>query len=112
MGVYVEGIRTAVVIDDRLPTEGGELVFGRYAAGNEIWVSLLEKAYAKVAGGYHDIQQCLPSDVLSFFTGAPVENLKHSDTPDVVERLAATDSARNIRCATAGQNTGNGLVAG
>ena len=93
VGVYVEGIRTAVVIDDRLPTEDGQLIFGKYTAGNEIWVSLLEKAYAKVAGGYHDIQRCLPSDVLSFFTGAPVENIRHADTPDVIDKLAATDSA-------------------
>lgn len=41
------GIWEEVIIDDRLPTVGGELVYIRCEKPNEFWASLLEKAYAK-----------------------------------------------------------------
>ena len=43
-----------VIIDDRLPCYRGnkQLVFGKCASKDELWVPLIEKAYAKIHGCY------------------------------------------------------------
>ena len=44
-----------VVIDDRLPTRNGRLIY-LHGQENEFWPSLFEKAYAKFYGGYKNIE--------------------------------------------------------
>ena len=45
----------AVLVDDQFPTRARKWVLGRCFDDHEIWVSLLEKAYAKVNGGFDNI---------------------------------------------------------
>jgi hypothetical protein len=40
---------------------------------NDIWVMLLEKMYAKVYGGYRNIDFGFSTDALKDLTGAPAE---------------------------------------
>ncbi|XP_058605564.1 calpain-1 catalytic subunit-like [Onychostoma macrolepis] len=58
-----------VVIDDKLPTVGRQLIFVKSKTFNEFWPALLEKAYAKVCGSYADMHNGRVSEALLDFTG-------------------------------------------
>jgi calpain-15 len=60
-----------VVVDDYFPCyPNGEPMFSR-AHGNELWVLLLEKAYAKLHGSYKNIVGGLPHEAMMDLTGCP-----------------------------------------
>lgn len=61
-----------VVIDDYIPCDRGEPVFSS-ANGNELWVILLEKAWAKLHGSYERIEAGFAENVMHDLTGAPAE---------------------------------------
>ncbi|CAL8352421.1 unnamed protein product [Lota lota] len=64
-----------VRVDDLLPTKNGQLFYLRSPVQNEFWSCLLEKAYAKLKGGYQALELGFPHEAMADMTGGVTEVL-------------------------------------
>jgi len=86
------------LVDDYFPCEGSELAFSSSNAEEEdcdVWVSLLEKVWAKKYGSYYDIQSGYSDEALTDLTGAPCQAFPTSD-PNLWTRMVESNRKRHI----------------
>ena len=70
----LQGEWVPVVIDDWIPCESpGKPAFATSKRLNELWVSIVEKAYAKLHGSYEALEGGLVQDALVDLTGGAGE---------------------------------------
>jgi len=87
--LYKNGIKQVIIIDDYIACNCGEPAFAE-AHGNELWVMLMEKAWAKMHGSYLAIRSGWISEALYTMTGAPYETIENVNTdgvPGLFEKL-------------------------
>ncbi|XP_074654273.1 calpain-B-like isoform X2 [Tubulanus polymorphus] len=79
---------TEVVVDDRLPTKNGRLIYCQNTnQPNEMWGPLIEKAYAKIHGSYQAINGGFIQDALVDFTGGLSEVINMKDKSKLPENM-------------------------
>ena len=76
--LYVDGEFKTIVVDDYFPCILGTNVYYFTRPANfEMWPVLIEKAWAKVNGGYLNIVNCWPGDFFRALTGFTYDELVH-----------------------------------
>lgn len=102
--LFIDGRFQIVVVDDYVPVikNTNDLYFSK-PNNKELWVVLLEKAWAKVNGGYANIISGWPADVFSCFTGYATSCViinDESDQDEIYNKITAYDKGDCILCAS------------
>ena len=64
-----------MTVDDLIPCIDGKPAFSRNR-GNELWVMIMEKAYAKLYGSYFALEGGLPYISMNYITGMPSKRIE------------------------------------
>nr|XP_034308910.1 calpain-1 catalytic subunit-like isoform X2 [Crassostrea gigas] len=114
------GIWDDVFIDDCLPIIYGNQIYSAHSNTdpNEMWVALLEKAFARMYGSYTDVSGGMASDSYMALTGGVPEDINLRELnmePDQLHTRVrnALSSGAAVTCSVPGEFDGqHGLVGG
>ena len=84
--MLTNGVHNDVLIDDYIVCKNGEPAFSR-AKGPELWVLLLEKAWAKMHGSFMQIEAGEPHYTMRDLTGAPGYHYLIDEVENLAEKL-------------------------
>mmetsp|Transcript_10338 Transcript_10338/g.10351 ORF Transcript_10338/g.10351 Transcript_10338/m.10351 type:complete len:303 (+) Transcript_10338:235-1143(+) len=85
-----------ITIDDYFPcSEEGGPIFSR-AHGNELWVLLIEKAYAKTHGNYYTLRGGFANEGMMDLTGSPTECFDFEE-PNCQQLLISGDFFKKMK---------------
>lgn len=79
---YDLGTPTKVVINDKLPTKNGRLIFANSNQSNEYWTALIEKAFAVFQGGYDKIEGGQAAEGLQCLADMITQTVELKDVTD------------------------------
>ena len=87
------------MIDDRLPTFKGRLLFLRSVDPTEFWAALLEKAYAKLYGNYESyLRNCFTAQTMQDLTGGIAQSfsITHHDGHVIYQMISSAVSRSTL----------------
>lgn len=112
--LYCDGVLTDVVVDDSFPCDmkTRKPLFS-HGNGPELWVLLLEKAYAKLHGSYYAIENGNAAAALSDLTGGPcfVGKVGEQADDEVWATLTLHDRLDHVMCCSVAEARGRDLEA-
>ena len=92
--LYVRGAWQRVTIDDRLPCAAdGSLLYAHSTDPNEMWVALLEKAFAKVYGSYESLISGFADVAMRDLTGGAPQRVRFTQPKSSSSNSSATAGA-------------------
>lgn len=109
--MYITGEKKTIVVDDYFPFCPGkdDWAFSK-SMDNEIWVLIVEKAWAKIHGSYQRIEGGNTAEALMALTGCYTDFLFHgqiSDKTSLWNRIYSADQQKYvIATAASGKKTG------
>ncbi|XP_054166643.1 calpain-9-like [Oppia nitens] len=82
-----------IVIDDRLPTYKGRLLYMQCSDSSEFWAALLEKAYAKLYGSYdYYLKHCFTAQTTQDLTGGIAQSFTIANHQQIIIQQMITSA--------------------
>jgi calpain-15 len=108
VALCINGVWQEVILDDYAPCTSSKKLAFNSSKENELWVVLLEKAWAKVHKGYFNIEAGLTREALRDLTGASVTTYFTKKNPDSLWKKLKNAEQSNFVMTAGSKNLSGG----